>query len=340
MGAADASGDTVEFESSSGGSYTAISGCTSVSVTSDVAQCTTSTIPAGTTSVEGIYSSNTNYNTNTGTYPFTINSLPAPTVTLGAVDNATSSITGSTYGDSVTLTATMSAADASGDTVTFESSSGGSYAAISGCTNDAVASDVAQCTTSALPGGTTSVEGIYSGGADYSSATGIYSFGVAKITPTETLGALDNLTSSTTASTFGDSVTLTATMSAADLSGDAVEFEYSSGGSYTAISGCTSVSVTSDAAQCNTSALPAGTTSVEGIYSGGIGYNSVTGNDSFTVAQASTTTSVALPGNATTATVGTAVTITATISQAGNVNFLDNGTTITGCGSKAGTTTA
>ncbi len=53
-----------------------------------------------------------------------------------------------------------------------------------------------------------------------------------------------------------------------------------------------------------------------------------------------TSTSVALPSNATTAAFGTPVAVTATLSQPGTVNFEDNGTTISGCGSVSATTTA
>ena len=49
---------------------------------------------------------------------------------------------------------------------------------------------------------------------------------------------------------------------------------------------------------------------------------------------------VALPGNVLAATVGTAVTITATVSQHGTVNFEDNGVTIGTCGAVAASTSA
>ena len=53
-----------------------------------------------------------------------------------------------------------------------------------------------------------------------------------------------------------------------------------------------------------------------------------------------TTTSVALPSNATTGTFATPVTVTATVSQPGTVDFEDNGTTISGCAVVSATTTA
>ncbi len=61
-----------------------------------------------------------------------------------------------------------------------------------------------------------------------------------------------------------------------------------------------------------------------------------------TVNKASTTITISLPGGASDAALGGAVTITANVSQAGNVNFRLGGTTISGCGtvaSSAGTAT-
>jgi hypothetical protein len=61
-----------------------------------------------------------------------------------------------------------------------------------------------------------------------------------------------------------------------------------------------------------------------------------------TINKASTTISISLPGSATDAALGGAITITANVSQAGSVNFRLGGTTISGCGtvaSSAGTAT-
>jgi mucin-19 len=65
------------------------------------------------------------------------------------------------------------------------------------------------------------------------------------------------------------------------------------------------------------------------------------GSKAFTinVAKASTTISISLPNSATNAALGGAVTITATVSRAGAVNFRLGGSTISGCGSSAAATT-
>jgi hypothetical protein len=54
-----------------------------------------------------------------------------------------------------------------------------------------------------------------------------------------------------------------------------------------------------------------------------------------TISKATTTITISLPGSATDAALGGAITITANVSQAGSVNFRLGGTTISGCGTVA-----
>jgi hypothetical protein len=71
--------------------------------------------------------------------------------------------------------------------------------------------------------------------------------------------------------------------------------------------------------------------------------NSQVGTRSLTITvnKASTSISIALPNSATSAALGGAITITATVSRAGSVNFQLGGSTISGCGSaSAASTTA
>jgi hypothetical protein len=58
-----------------------------------------------------------------------------------------------------------------------------------------------------------------------------------------------------------------------------------------------------------------------------------------TIAKATTTITIALPNSATYAALGGAITITATVSKPGSVNFKLGGTTISGCGSAAASST-
>jgi hypothetical protein len=59
-----------------------------------------------------------------------------------------------------------------------------------------------------------------------------------------------------------------------------------------------------------------------------------------TVNKASTSISIALPNSATSAALGGAITITATVSRAGSVNFQLGGSTISGCGSASAASTS
>ena len=69
------------------------------------------------------------------------------------------------------------------------------------------------------------------------------------------------------------------------------------------------------------------------------GSQSGTKQITISVAKASTYITIALPNSATNAALGGAVTITATVSRAGSVNFMLGGTTISGCGTAAAAST-
>lgn len=89
------------------------------------------------------------------------------------------------------------------------------------------------------------------------------------------------------------------------------------------------------------SSTPAGTYT-QNVIATDNGGTPQSGSKAFTinVAKASTTITIALPNSATSAALGGAVTITATVSRAGAVNFRLGGSTISGCGSAAATATA
>ena len=90
--------------------------------------------------------------------------------------------------------------------------------------------------------------------------------------------------------------------------------------------------------------VTAGATTPAGTYSQTVRAtdgNSQVGTRSLTITvnKASTTITIALPNSATSAALGGAVTITATVSRAGAVNFRLGGSTISGCGSAAAAST-
>ncbi len=110
-------------------------------------------------------------------------------------------------------------------------------------------------------------------------------------------------------------------------------------GTYTWSLGSTLTGITlSGTTVTASSSTPAGTYSQTVRATDG---NSQVGTRSLTITvnKASTTITIALPNSATSAALGGAVTITATVPRAGAVNFRLGGSTISGCGSAAATTT-
>ncbi len=129
--------------------------------------------------------------------------------------------------------------------------------------------------------------------------------------------------------TYGSS----ASTSAYSASGGTNSFTWSLGSSLTGItlSGTTVTASSSTPAGTYTQTVRATDTNSQ------VGSKTLT----ITVNKASTAITIALPNSATSAALGGAVTITATVPRAGSVNFMLGGTTISGCGSaSAASTTA
>lgn len=127
--------------------------------------------------------------------------------------------------------------------------------------------------------------------------------------------------------TYGNS----ASTSAYSASGGTNSFSWSLGSSLTGItlSGTTVTASSSTPAGTYTQTVRATDTNSQ------VGSKILT----ITVNRASTSITIALPGSATNAALGGAVTITATVPRAGAVNFMLGGTTISGCGSAAAAST-
>jgi sugar lactone lactonase YvrE len=140
-----------------------ITGCGSVTLTSSQAQCTTSSLPAGSNAIVAAYSGDSNNGSSSGTLTQVVNGVPASTTTL------VSSMNPSTSGTNVTFTATISPAGppAPTGTVTFTSSG----AAITGCPAVTLSGLTATCTAS-LPVGTDPVLATYSGDSNYAGSSG------------------------------------------------------------------------------------------------------------------------------------------------------------------------
>jgi hypothetical protein len=272
-----------------------------------------STLTVGAHSITAVYSGDPNFAGNTSSvFPQTVNPQTT-TTTLGAVPAS------STYGNSVTLTATVSVSSATG-TVTFKDGTNvlGSSSLSTGTPNTAT------FTTAALTGGTRSLTAVYSGDTnDATSTSSVLSFTVNKAT------SITSLSSSLNPSQFSQQVTFTATVTSGAT------------GTVTFMDGATALGspVTLSGGTPNTatlaiSNLTVATHSITAVYNGDTNYNtSTSGAVNQVVNQLTTTTSLsALPASST---YGTSVTFTATVSIAaatGTVTFKD-GTNILGSSS-------
>ena len=290
--------------------YDSASSIGASTISGTTATLTTSTLTPGAHNITVGWAGNTNYSSVTSVAVAQTVSKAAPTLSV-----ATSG-TLSTYGGSVTFTATIS----NGLTGPVNFYDGGTtqigIASISGTT--------ATLTTTTLAVGTHSITAGWAGNADYNAVTsGAITQTVSKATPTL------SVTTSHTPSTYGGSVTFTATISG----GPTGTITFLDGGSSIgtgAISGTT--------AEFATTSLAVGTHTITASWAGNANYNAVTSIAiTQTVNKATPTLSVAT--SLTPSTYGGSVTFTATISNGltGEVMFFDSGTSI-GTGTLSGVT--
>ena len=209
------------------------------------ASITTSTLFVGTHPITAVYSGDTNYYGASSAVLSEVVNKVSTAVTL------ISSLNPSTFGNAVTLTATISAG-ATG-TVTFHD---GTTALGTGIINNGVAT----LTTSSLAVGSHSITVQYGGDTNYNGAVSIaVSQVVSLATPTV------SLESSLNPSTYGTSVTFTAAVPAG--AAGTVTFEDNG----TAISGA--VPISGSTTTFTTSTLAVGSHPIIAVYSGGTNYN-------------------------------------------------------------------
>ena len=280
---------------------------------------TASPLAVGNDTIKASYSGDTNFKTGTGTVVQTVNQ-DSTTTSLASSANP------SVFGQSVTLTATVSAnAPGSG-------APAGSVTFMDGTTTlgtVTVSGGSASYSTTKLAPGHASVTATYNGNASF-------------ITGTAGLTQIINQDSTTTAvssspsiSVYGQSVTFSVTVSATAPGGGTPT------GSVTLTYGSTtlgSASLSGGKATIKTNALPAGTDVLTATYGGDTNFLTSTATLTQVVNQDSTTTK--LTSSANSSVFGQTVTFTATVSAAspgsgtptGMVTFYD-GTTDLGTGS-------
>jgi hypothetical protein len=209
----------------------------------------------------------------------------------------------STYGDSVTITATVPAGVTG--TIIFTS---GSLTLGSGT----ITSGTVSITTTALPPPSDIITATYSGDANYNSAVGTVTQTVAKATPVSTL------TSSPNPSLPGSPVTLTDTL------------PNNVTGTVTFTNGTTTLGtspVTNGVATLITSTLPLGSDLITATYNGDGNFNPSVATTTQTVAKATPVVSVSTPGPSI---FGNPVTVTASVpaGPTGTITITSGGVTL------------
>ena len=288
----------------------AIGGTQITTCTTSTLSCTLSGLSNGTTYYISIQSVNVHTE-------YSLRSSPRILVVPGIVSTTSlaASPTSSTYGASVTLTATVT----SGATGTVNFEVGGT--SIAGCAAVTISSSTAQCITTALPTGTDSLQALYAGNSTYASSQSSAANYVVAV------AAQSALTITSTSTTFTLSPSNTATLG---ITGG------TTGGVVTYV-----VSGSENSAGCSVSGAvltytSGGTCTVTATMAGNTNYAAVSSTaTTFTVNLANSTTS--LGAAPTSSTYDASVTLTATVTSGatGTVNFEVGGTSIAGCGAVA-----
>jgi hypothetical protein len=316
------SGKSVTFTatvSSAGGTPTGkvqfLNGATSLAtmtLNEGVAKYSTSALPSGTNVITAAYQGDANHNTST--------SAPVNQVVLIATTTIlTSSPNPSVYGQPVLLTATVTSiagAPPNGETATFQQ---GSTVLGAGTLNGGTAT----FSISTLAVGTKGLSAVYGGDSKFNTSTSSTVNQVIDIATTTT-----TLVSSQNPAAFGQSVTLTATVSP--------QFTGTPAGTVTFMNGTATLKVATlsgGIATYTTTTLAVGSESITAVYKGNTSFSGSTSQAvNQVVAQSSTTTT--LVSSLDPSKYKQAVTFTATVSPqfsgtpAGTVVFKDGTTTL------------
>jgi Bacterial Ig-like domain (group 3) len=302
------------------GTVTFMDGATTLgsgSLVSGSATFTTSALAPGNHSISVVYGGDTNYTGSTSSALSQAVNQAASTTVVASPQNP------SVFGQSVTFTVTVTASGGTPTgTVTFKD---GATTLGTGT----LAAGAATLTTSALTAGGHSITVVYGGDTDYSGSTSL-----ALTQVVNQAAATTAVAASPNPSTFGQSVTFTATVTGG-LGGTPT-------GTVTFKDGATTLgtgTLASGAATFATAALAGGSRSITAVYGGDSNYLGSTSSAlTQAVNQAGITTAVASSQNP--STFGQSVTFTATLSgggatPTGTVTFLDGATPL-GSGPLAG----
>ncbi|RSL17574.1 VCBS repeat protein [Edaphobacter aggregans] len=271
-----------------------------IAVNNGVATVSTSTLPVGSDAIVAVYSGDTNYSTATSNLPQTVNkATPSMTATTSGA---------STYGASVTLTATLTGGAGAGVTGSVAFTDG----ALALGTGTVSAAGIATISTTALPTGSSTITATYSGDANNAGTTATVAQVVSTATTTVNVAA-------TGAGAYGATVTITATLP----TGPTGNVTFTSGG----VTLGTAAVGSTGTATITTTVLPVGTDTITANYGGDTNYGSASGTTSVTMTKISPT--MTLGSSLNPSIYGQSVTFTATLptSTTGTVTFASGGTT-------------
>ncbi len=289
-------------------------------LTNGVGTFSTTTLPVASNSITAQYSGDSNFTSSTSS-PVTV-----PVGLAASSTVLTSFPLSPVVGQSVTLTATVSAASPGSATPT------GNVQFFNGTTSlgtATLAGGVATISTSTLAAGANSITAQYLGDSNFNGDTSP----IVTVTLAPAATSTTTLNVSTGSSSYGQSVLLSATVSSTTTGTPTGTVQFFSG-----TTSLGSGTLTDGVATLASTALPIGANSVTAQYSGDSTFTSSTSPvATVTVGKASTTTALTLTTS--TPVFGQSVTLTATITTAttgsasptGTVTFL-NGTTALGTG--------
>ena len=307
---------TVTFTANS----STIAGCSAVALSSGTAHCTTSLLFVGSETIGASYSGDSNFTTSSGTLTQTVNQASV-SVSVSANLNP------STYGQSVTFTATISGANGqvkgrkSGKNGTNPMTPTGTvtWSANTGCTPSTLSGSpgIATCSTTSLPAGTDTITATYSGDGNHSGGSGTLSGGQV----VSQVSSSTSVSSTLNPSSYGQAVSFTATVTGSSPTGT-VQFNVDGsafGSQVTVASG--------SASSGSISTLTAGTHTVTAVYSGDANNAGSTGTLSGgQVVNAAGAGSITVGSSLNPSTYGQSVTFTASIpGQYGLVKGRKNG---------------
>ncbi len=302
-------------------------GTGTVSATTGQATFTTSTLANGSHSMSAVYGGDTNFTTSTGTLTYSVG-LASTTTTVTAVPASPA-----VFGQSVTFTATVApvapATATPTGTVTFKDG-----ATQIGTTQTLSGSGTASVSTSSLAVASHTITATYSGSSGDNGSSGTLTYVVNKASSSVTLTAAP-----TSPSTFGQSVTFTATVAAVAPGAGAPS------GTVTFTDGTTTLgtgTLSSGKATFSTSSLAAGTHSITASYGGDTNF-AVAASSATPYVVSNASTASTLTSSVNPSTPGQSVTFTDTVAAvapgagtpAGTVTFKDGATSI-GTGTLSG----